>query len=189
MPQPVFKFELHGLKECMAALDELPTMSMKKNVVRNALKKAALPVKKAAELKVQTLNLEEKEKLEKSIKIGTSLKRSQRGRQDRSRVTVYVGSSSRLAHLFEFGTAERFTTGKLSKKQIKAGKPPGKAGLYRGFIPAMPFLRPAWDAGKSVSLSILKDELWKALQKSARLLARKAAKGTLTKGQRAGLLR
>ena len=39
----------------------------------------------------------------------------------------------------------------MSKKQIKAGKTPGKAGLYRGFIPAMPFLRPAWD-GKSVSL-------------------------------------
>jgi HK97 gp10 family phage protein len=172
MAQPAFKFELHGLKETMDALDQLPTLSMKKTVVRNALKKSSIPIKEAAQQNAQGLPIEGKD-IEQSIKIGTSLKKSQRGRTDRSRVTVYVGSSHPLAHLFEFGTAERYK----------------KSGAYTGYIPPMPFLRQAWDSKKKVSLDLLKEELWKALEKSARLLAKKAAKGTLTKGQRAGLLK
>nr|MDA3835852.1 hypothetical protein [Spirochaetales bacterium] len=106
-----------------------------------------------------------------SIKVGTSLKKSQKGRTDRSRVTVYVGAAHYLAHLFEFGTAERYT----------------KSGAYRGFIAPMPFLRQAWDSKKTVSLELLKEELWKALEKAAKLLAKKASRGTLTAGQRRGL--
>jgi len=30
MAKPAFKFELHGMKELMDAMDELPTMSMKR---------------------------------------------------------------------------------------------------------------------------------------------------------------
>jgi HK97 gp10 family phage protein len=172
MAQPAFRFEIHGLKETMEALEKLPTMSMKKGVVRKALKKAAMPIKDRAQENARGIPMDNKDIVE-SIKVGTSLKRSQRGRQDRSRVTAYVGSSHPLAHLFEFGTAERYT----------------KKGAYRGYIQPMPFLRQAWDSQKKVSLDILKDEIWKALQKSARLLARKAAKGTLTAKQRAGLLR
>lgn len=172
MGQPPFKFEIVGLKETMDALEQLPTLSMKKGVVRNALKKAAVPIKDKAKSNAQGIPMDNKDIVE-SIKIGTTLKRSQRGKQDRSRVTVYVGSSHPLAHLFEFGTSERYT----------------KKGAYRGYIPPMPFLREAWDSQKRVSLELLKDELWKALQKSARLLARKAEKGTLTAKQRAGLMK
>ncbi|MCK9351022.1 MAG: HK97 gp10 family phage protein [Clostridiales bacterium] len=172
MGQPPFKFEIVGLKETMDALEQLPTVSMKKGVVRNALKKAAVPIKDKAKSNAQGIPMDNKDIVE-SIKIGTTLKRSQRGRQDRSRVTAYVGSSHPLAHIFEFGSAERYT----------------KKGAYRGYIPPMPFLRGAWDSQKKVSLDILKDEIWKALQKSARLLARKAEKGTLTAKQRAGLMK
>lgn len=174
MSQPAFKFELKGLKELMDALDQLPTMSMKKGVVRNALKKAAKPIEELSKENARGgILIEDPEVIAESIKIGTSLKRSQRDKIDRSRVTVYVGSNSNLAHLFEFGTAERYK----------------KSGAYTGFIPAMPFLRPAWDSRKKVALDILKKELWNALRKAARLLAKKAAKGTLTKQQRAGLLK
>jgi len=172
MAQPAFKFEIVGLKECMDALSELPTMSMKKGVVRNALKKAALPVKEAAKANAQSLPMRAA-KLAESIKVGTSVKKSQRGRVDRSRVTVYVGSSHPLAHLFEFGTAERFT----------------KSGAARGYIPPMPFLRQAWDSNKKIALSRLKEELWRALEKSAKLLNKKAQRGTLTAGQKRGLSR
>ena len=172
MAQPAFKFEIVGLKECMDALSELPTMSMKKGVVRNALKKAALPVKEAAQANAQSLPMRAA-KLAESIKVGTSVKKSQRGRVDRSRVTVYVGSSHPLAHLFEFGTAERFT----------------KSGAARGYIPPMPFLRQAWDSNKKIALSRLKEELWRALEKSAKLLNKKAQRGTLTAGQKRGLSR
>jgi HK97 gp10 family phage protein len=173
MAQPAFKFELHGLKECMDALDQLPTLSMKRGVVRNALKKAAIPIKDRAKENAQGIKIENPGVIAESIKVGTSLKKSQRGRAERDRVTVYVGSSHPLAHLFEFGTSQRYT----------------KKGAYSGYIPPMPFLREAWDSQKKVSLDILKDELWKALQKSARLLAKKAAKGTLTAKQRAGLMK
>ena len=170
MANKAFNFELHGMKELMDALSELPTMSMKKGVVRNALKKAALPVKEAAKANAQSLPFDNKAIVD-SIKVGTSLKKSQRGRQDRSRVTVYVGSSHPLSHLFEFGTSERFT----------------KTGAARGHISPHPFMRTAWDANKKIALGRIGEEMWKAILKSARLLAKKAAKGTLTKGQRAGL--
>jgi HK97 gp10 family phage protein len=173
MAQPAFRFELVGLKETMDALEQLPTQSMKKAVVRNALKKAAIPVKDRGQENARRIPIENSEIITDSIKVGTSIKRSQREKTDRSRVTVYVGSSHPLAHLFEFGTAERYT----------------KKGAYRGFIPAMGFLREAWDSQKNVSLGMLKEELWKSLQKAARLLAKKAARGTLTAKQRAGLLK
>lgn len=172
MSNKAFTFKITGLQECMNALEQLPTVSMKRGVVRNALKKAAVPIKDKAQTNAQGLPFDSKS-IAQSIKIGTTLKRSQRGRQDRSRVTAYVGSSHSLAHLFEFGTAQRYT----------------QKGAYRGYIPPMPFLREAWDSQKKVSLDILKDEIWKALQKSARLLARKAEKGTLTAKQRAGLMK
>lgn len=172
MAQPAFRFEIHGLKETMDALEQLPTASMKKTVVRNALKKAAVPIKDKAQTNAQGLPFDSKS-IAQSIKIGTTLKRSQRGRQDRSRVTAYVGSSHSLAHLFEFGTAQRYT----------------QKGAYRGYIPPMPFLREAWDSQKKVSLELLKEEIWKALEKSARLLARKAERGTLTAKQRRGLMK
>jgi len=167
-----FSFELVGLKETMDAMEKLPTLSMKKGVVRNALKKAALPVKEAAQSNAQRLPFDS-EKIANSMKVSTSLKKSQRGKQDRSRVTVYVGSSHPLSHLFEFGTAERYT----------------KSGAYRGYIPPTPFMRQAWDSKKKIALDRIGEELWKALEKAAKMLAKKAAKGTLTAGQKRGLSR
>ena len=167
-----FSFELVGLKELMAAMEELPTISMKKGVVRSALKKASLPIKEAAQANAQSLPFDSKSIVD-SIKVGTSLKKSQRGRQDRSRVTVYVGSSHPLSHLFEFGTAERFT----------------KTGAARGHISPQPFLRTAWDANKKIALGRIGEEMWKAILKSAKLLNKKAQRGTLTSKQRAGLMK
>ena len=86
---------------------------------------------------------------------------------------MYVGSSHPLSHLFEFGTAERYT----------------KSGAYRGYIPPMPFMRQAWDSKKKIALDRIGEELWKALEKAAKLLSKKAAKGTLTAGQKRGLSR
>jgi len=176
MAQPAFSFQLVGLKETMDALEQLPTLSMKKRVVANALKKSALPIKEAAQANIDTFGTKFDvvgANLKKSIKISSGLKRSQRGRVDRTRVTEYVGSTHPLAHLFEFGTAKRFK----------------KSGAYTGYIPPMPFMRDAWDSKKKISISLLKDELWKALEKSAKLLHKKALKGTLTAKQRAGLLK
>ncbi|HON00633.1 MAG TPA: HK97 gp10 family phage protein, partial [Acidobacteriota bacterium] len=99
-----FSFELKGVKELTRLLDQLPTVAMKKTVLRNALKKAGNPIAEAAKANVPVVT----GRLRDSIKVSTSLKPSQRkGRQDRSVVTVYVGASSPVAHLVEFGTVER----------------------------------------------------------------------------------
>jgi HK97 gp10 family phage protein len=169
MAQPAFKFELHGVKETMAALEQLPTLSMKKTVVRNALKKAAIPIRDAAKIKAGSIKYDA-DNIVKSIHVDTKLTRKQR--RDRSRVTVYVGPSHPLAHLFEFGTGRRFTK---------------KKNAYRGYITATPFLRQAWDEKKMVALDVLKKELWEQIKKSARRLAKRAEAGKLTKTQIAGL--
>jgi HK97 gp10 family phage protein len=173
MPGDAFRFELVGYKELMDALDQLPTVAMKKTVVRNALKKAAEPIRDAARQNAQALPFDA-QSIADSVTIGT-LKKSQKPRRpaDRTTVTRYVGPSHPLAHLFEFGTAHRYK----------------KSGAYTGFIPAMPFLRTAWDANKKVAMNRLKEELWKSLEKSARMLAKKAERGTLTAKQKEGLLR
>lgn len=179
MAKSTLNFKIHGLAELMDALEQLPTVSMQKGVVRWALEKAAIPVQDAAKINAQLLPFDSK-RIADSVQIGT-LKKSQRprGRRDRTTVTRYIGPSHPLAHLFEFGTGERFTKGDRSMP----------AGLYRGYIPAMPFLRPAWDANKVVVLERLKVELWNSIRRSARQLAKKAAKGTLTAKQIEGLRR
>lgn len=173
MAKDAFTFKLVGFAELMDALEQLPTESMKKSVVRRALTKAAEPIRDAAKQNAQVLPFES-QKIADSITIG-QLKKSQRprGPKDRTTVTRYVGPSHPLGHLFEFGTGRRYT----------------KSGAYRGYIPAMPFLRTAWDANKTVAMNRLKEELWKSIQRSARLLAKKAERGTLTAKQKAGLMR
>ena len=163
-----FKFEIHGLKETLAALEQLPTVSMKKTAVRNALKKAAIPISAAAKIKAGSIKYDA-ESIVKSIHVDTKLTRKQR--RDRSRVTVYVGPSHPLAHLFEWGTAQRFK----------------KSGAYTGYITATPFLRQAWDEKKMVALETLKKELWEQIKKAAKRLAKRAEKGTLSKTQISGL--
>lgn len=171
-----FKFELTGMKELLELLDQLPTVAMQKGVIRNALKKAGQPI---AERARELAPYHEKPKqyakskhLRDSITVSTSLKASQRsGRRDSSVVTVYVGATVPHAHLIEFGTGPR---------QWKNGKATGQ-------VPPHPFLRIAWDTLKMNALKIFTDEMREQIYKAARRLAKKAAKGTLTKRQIAGL--
>ena len=168
-----FQFELTGVKEMMRMFDKLPTVSMQKGVIRAALKKAGEPIKAEAIARVGASNLKG-DKLGSTITISTSLKKSQRkGRRDSTRVFMYVGSWAPHAHLIEFGTAQR-------KKA---------SGSSTGFVSATPFMRPAWDGNKSKALDIFKSEMWLSIVKAARRLRKKAEKGTLTKGQIAGLQR
>lgn len=155
-----FSFELQGVKELDRMLHDLPR-AMGKTVLRNALKKAAQPVEDAAILGVprDTGNLQE------HINISTTIKRSQGASRTPGQVDVYVGSSSPHAHLVEFGTGPRYTTG----------------GGFKGQMPANPFLRKAFEATKERALKILIDELREQLMKAVRRLRKKAESGTLGK--------
>lgn len=161
--QAAFSFELQGLKELDSMLKQLPKR-MGKTVLRNALKKAAIPIRDAAKANVPrgpTGNLEE------SITIATQLKKGQRRRKIREKDTVemFVGSTAPHAHLVEFGTVERFR----------------KGGGATGEMPASPFLTNAWDATKNEALDILRKEILTELVKAAERLRKRAIKGTLGK--------
>ena len=175
-----FSFELRGVKELTRLLDQLPTVAMKKTVLRNALKKAGNPIAEAAKANVPVVT----GRLRDSITVSPSLKPSQRkGRQNRSAVTVYVGSSSPLAHLVEFGTVERILK---EPRQVFFN---GRWAVIRttGYTSPNPFLRTAWDSTKRVALKVFAEEMKNELYKSARRLAKRAAAGKLTKTQIAGL--
>ena len=180
MSKGAFKFELTGMKELMNALEQLPTIAMQKGAIRNALKDAGKPVADDAKTNVPV----DSGHLRDSIKVSQSLKKSQRrGRYDRSSVTVYVGSSSPLAHLIEFGTTKRV----LKEPRIVTIGGKTVQITHTGQLSPRPFLRQAWDAKKNEVLKRLGDALWRQIAKSARRLAKKAARGTLTRRQIEGL--
>lgn len=148
-----------GGKELENALKQLPKATGK-SVLRRALRNAAKPTALVAESlapRGPTGNLQA------SIEITTRLKKSQQRGGKFPGVEVYVGASTPTgshAHLIEFGTVK---------------------------MAAQPFLRPAWDSTKQKVLDAISDEIWKALRKSARTLARKAERGTLSKSARKAL--
>ena len=163
-----FQFELTGVKEIMKLFDQLPTVSMQKSVLRKSMKKALKPTKEAAE---RNAPQGQEGSLAKSIRVTSSLKKSQRGRTDRSRVFMYVGSTHPLAPLIAFGTVERTKSG----------------GSSTGHITPDRFLTKAWDSTRFTALKIFREEMKQNIYKAARLLRKKAAKGTLTTKQIAGL--
>ena len=180
MSKGAFKFELTGMKELMNALEQLPTVAMQKGAIRNALKDAGKPVVDDAKANVPV----DSGHLRDSIKVSQSLKKSQRrGRYDRSSVTVYVGSSSPLAHLIEFGTTKRV----LKEPRIVTIGGRTVQITHTGQLSPRPFLRQAWDARKDAVLKRLGAAIWVQIAKSARRLAKKAARGTLTRRQIEGL--
>jgi len=187
-----FRFELFGVKELMDALEQLPTMSMRKAAVRNAAKRALKPT---AELYQSALPWAPKPKqyaksrhLRDSVEITSALKRSQKkdGRRvGKDEIVMYVGSSAPHAHLVEWGTEER-------QHKTPTTAPIGdvvRVVQGTGRMPAKPYLRQAWEATKNGIMKIFADEMKKEIERAAKTLAAKAAKGTLTKQQRAGLMR
>jgi HK97 gp10 family phage protein len=158
----MIKVELLGFKELEEALAQLPKATGKA-VLRRALIKAAKPVEVEAQSlapRGPTGNLKD------SITISTRLKKSQRRGPKPTGVEIYIGAAS--------------------------GK--GKKGWHAGFVEfgtrktaPRPFLRPAWDANKDKVLASIKTEIWAALAKAARTLARKSQRGTLSKTARRAL--
>lgn len=145
MANAFVRVEVTGFKELEHALAELPK-AVAKSVLRTALKKAGQPVVDAA----QSLAPRDTGKLAESIEIKTSLSRRQRRRRQKAGdVEQFIGPSTKAphGHLVEFGTVK---------------------------MAPRPFLRPAWDANKDRVLELFAKEMWTAIEKAARRLARKA---------------
>jgi len=157
-----FKFEV-DFSEIDAMLSELPK-AMGKTVVRNALKKAAKPIKDAAAEGAPG-------GIKKSMKIDD--KRGGKRVKSNKAVYMFVGPTEPHAHLVEFGTGPRYH----------------KSGKYVGKMPPNPFMRKAWDSMKDRAFEILKEELSNELMKAAKRLKTRAERGTLGKRAREFLSR
>lgn len=140
-------FVVSGLKELDRALKELPRATAK-NVVRRVLLKAAQPIADDMAARAPRAT----GYLGDHIDTGTRLSSRQR-RQHRkaSEVEVFAGATRVVqATLQEFGTKDHAP---------------------------QPFARPAWESGKHRALEDVKTGLAVEIDKAAKRLAKKAAKG------------
>ncbi|MDW9877328.1 HK97 gp10 family phage protein [Sinorhizobium meliloti] len=137
-----------GLKDLENALKDLPQANAKA-VLRRTLKEAGEPIAKTARSLAPKLDMH----LSESIDVSTKLSRRQRGlHKKESPVEMFIGPGpDPAAHLQEFGSG------------------PGHH--------AQPFLRPAWDQNKDKALDTIANLTWVEIEKAAKRLAKKAAKG------------
>lgn len=141
-----------GGSELKAALlklvDQTGKTTQGKAAMGRAAAKALIPTRDTAKRLAPKLTGD----LEESIIIGTRLTRRQ------ARMAKKVGKSAVERHV---GTAN------------PAGIPQ-EFGTFKE--PAQPFMGPAWDQTQDEALGILGAEAWKEIEKTARRVARKAAR-------------
>ena len=147
---------VEGLREFEHALSELPK-STGKAVLRRTLKKAGQPIADNARALAPDDPSTGGNDLESSIGVSTKLSNRQRSahkkmfKDDKASVEMFVGAGPLpQAHNQEFGNVNH---GPQS------------------------FMRPAWDTNKNRALDIIKSELWGEIEKAAKRLAKKAARG------------
>lgn len=173
------RMELHGAKELEAALRALP-FRVAKSTLRRALLKAAVPMAEAGRANAPAADLKRRMIVSSQL---SRRQRAQAGRQSRAKsgtytVTIYVGEMpSRVAHLFEFGSAPRYTTGKGDARRKSGARVASvKAGAYRGRMIAQPYMRPAFDSTAPTVLRDFGSILGREIEASARRLAKRMAK-------------
>ncbi len=174
MARPFVKFELVGARDLARNLRELPE-HLQKGAIRRGLLKVGQPIADDAEQRLDAVRLKPR------IAVASQLSKRQRAGQRREKgvTTVYIGvRPSSLAHLIEFGTTDRYTTGGGDGrgKRGRQARALGMGGAYRGKMPANPFLRPAWDGGKDKALNDFGRILGAEIEATAKRLAKRNAK-------------
>lgn len=179
-------FRLEGFKELDAALAELPA-SLARGASKRAVGKAARIMADAQQalanpgLKDTIVVSTKARNLTGLAEFGAVLgsggsareaKQALRGARrtrgsEGTRITARVGSTSPLAHLFEFGTAPR--TQKTT-------------GRYTGVMPAEPFVRPAFDSKVGLVTSAIKAELAADIAKTRARYDKKLARAASLPG-------
>jgi HK97 gp10 family phage protein len=150
------KMKIKGLRECEAALTQLPKATGK-NVLRRVGRNRLEPMREHAAAKApDDPNTTGGRDLSSSIKI----------RNAKAKV--------------------RFVQGKFradSSRGISLTMGPSKAAFHGKFQEwgtihhaAQPFMRPAWDAGARKVVEGIRDDLWNEIQRAAARLANKKAK-------------
>lgn len=177
-------FKLNGARDLGRALQQLPER-LAKNTIDRALIRVGGPIADDAARIARANASGSTGKNASKVMVSKKLSRRQRreaGRPDtRTRRTVYIGvRPSPVAHLIEWGTVDRWTTGvgdgRRREGHQEALKRLGFQPAFRGRMEAEPFMRPAWDRGKDKALDDLGRILGEEIEKTARRLARRQAK-------------
>lgn len=166
--------KMEGADDLENALRSLGDSSAIKRAIKRALLIAAEPTARAARAGAPRKS----GRMAEGVDVSTTLSRRQRsgggghvaarGRFDPFATFVYIGAHPMgPAVLAEFGSQERHW----------------KNGKSTGSMPAHPFMRPAWEAGKFQILETFKKLLWVTIEEEAKKLARKQAK-LLAKGKK-----
>jgi HK97 gp10 family phage protein len=159
-----------NLDEISRALTELQKEvgddGMERSIQRSLIKASAPIVEHAQRLAPRNEDNGGKPHMADKIKVSTTLSRRQRrgfrGRK-KGEVYAYIGAGPRgPAVLAEFGTQMR---------RWRRGKSTGR-------MPATPFMRPAWEAGKEKLLDDFSAALWVDIEKAVRRARRRAQRGT-----------
>lgn len=160
----LLRMEIIDAKELERALRELGQDRLIKATMKRALLKVGQPIAEHASRLAPRGKDPDKPRMADKIRVSTTLsKRQRRGRRrsDPTEAVVYIGAGPRgPGVLAEFGTGHRTW----------------KNGKSTGSMPAQPFMRPAWEAGKDKALRDFSRELWDQIERSARRLAKRTAK-------------
>lgn len=141
-------FKFEGGRELEAALKKLPRATAK-NVTRRVLKKEGQPIAEDARDNAPTLS----GRLRDDVTVGTRLNRRQAAmarRLGKAQVEVHIGVNDPAGVQNEFGNEHQAP---------------------------QPFFRKAWDSNSANVLRGIASGLWTEIEKSAKRLARKAARG------------
>lgn len=140
--------QMEGLKELEQALAELPKATAR-NTLRRVLTQSGGRVKDAMEARAPRETGYTAESIEVSSTLNPTNRRDAK-REGKDFAEVYVGSRrGSAAHLQEFGTINQ---------------------------PAHPYLRPAWEATRHLTLFLVGKDLGEEIEKARARLARKAAR-------------
>lgn len=183
-------FKVEGFKELEVAMLKLEKQATRKTVARNALKKAAAPIKAAMESNAPVDDGDLKGSILVSTKIkgeagkaayastmrrthgdkATAVKAMRDARREAKGtvppVVMFVGPAQNIyyAHLVEFGTKPHINAGMFA-----GSKHPGTA--------PRPFVRPAWDSNKDAAMQIIATELRVEIDKAITRQAKRRSRG------------
>lgn len=163
---------IEGLKELVAGLDQFKK-STQSGVLTRALRKAAKPVKD----KAQELAPKDTGELKESI--GVTVMRSNAGKAAYAAAMKAGASRSDAAQAAR--DANRAAAGQGASATVLVGTPLWRAHFAEfGTLkhPAQPFLGPALHSQEQAVVGIVKDELGKQIEATAKRIAKKKAKKT-----------
>lgn len=150
------RLEVTGMEQTIRNLEELP-VEVQRNVVKPAVRAAALPIKRQATKNIKAFTTKRTGNLAKSM--------TKREQTKRGAFIITIGPSQRLGgrhgHLVEEGTRERFRKGRYGK-----GAPTGR-------MPALHPVRKAYTARAHESVDVFERKLVEGVEREAEKLGRR----------------